>query len=83
MRDVILEDARDVLPLFRDDARIDVGEVHARVHVVLIPEEAVRVVVRGDAVHQFGGVVAVERRAALPVDEHTAKIEHDVGDGLG
>ena len=42
-----------------------------------------RVVVRGDAVHQFGGVGAVERRAALPVDEHTAEIEHDVGDGLG
>ena len=79
--DVELEDVGEFLALFAYHIRVDVREILAGVHAVLVAEEAAGVVVGADAFHDLIGESAFQACAGVPVQQHAAEVENHVGDG--
>ena len=81
MRDVITEDPGDAFSLLGHHIGPYRIEVLPGVHTVLVSEEAAGVVVGADAVD--GRVVESAFKACPcpPIQQHSAEIENDVGDG--
>ena len=81
MFDVVGEDRSDVLALLPHHVGVDVREVLAGVHAVLIAEEPVRVVGRAYRVHRVLGEMPGQACAGLPVQQDATEIENHIGDG--
>ena len=78
MLDVITVHFGDLVTLLRTHQFEHIREIRATVHEILVMEETIRIVVRTDVRYQLLGVHSVERRMALPVDQHAAEIKDDV-----
>ena len=78
--DVIGEDVRDLIAMIVPDIRKNVCERFTVIHPIFVIEKAVRIIRGANPVHQTIGVVTAQRGGALPVNQYTAKIEHDIAD---
>ena len=78
--DVIAENFSDLLTLLAYHVGINVFEIFAMVHTILIIVETARIIICANTVHNYLGVPAFKACARLPVDEHAAKIKDHIGD---
>ena len=80
MLDVVPEHLRHLLAVLANHIGVDVREILAGVHSVLIVEKPAGVIVGADPVHEHLRQDAFQTGARLPVQQHAAEIEDDIGD---